>query len=125
MEAATMETVTLTVASRVDVKRRLANAFKGKKQGAQISFATPGLLFRVLTPKRWDLICVLTGAGPLTITETARRLGRDAKVVERDVRALLNVGILRKDGRRIVFPFDAVRLDAVLSRNSVDAVRVA
>ena len=58
-----MKTVTLQVAKLDEVKRRVRDAFKGKKQGSRISFATPELLFRVLTTKRWELIRALTGAG--------------------------------------------------------------
>jgi predicted transcriptional regulator len=110
-----MKTVTLQVAKLVDVKRRAHDAFKGKKQGARISFATPELLFRLLTAKRWDLIRALTGAGPVTIREAARRVQRDVKAVHGDVHALLDAGVLqRTKERRIVFPFDAIRVDVML-----------
>ncbi len=110
-----MTTVTLQVSKLDDVKRRAQDAFKGKKQGSRISFATPELLFRLLTIKRWELIRALTGAGPLTIREAARRVNRDVKAVHGDVHALLNAGVLRKteDGL-IVFPFDAIRVDVML-----------
>ena len=58
-----MKTVTLQVAKLDEVKRRARDAFRGKKQGSRISFATPELLFRLLTAKRWELIRALTGAG--------------------------------------------------------------
>ena len=110
-----MTTVTLQVSKLDDVKRRAQDAFKGKKQGSRISFATPELLFRLLTIKRWELICALTGAGPLSIREAARRVSRDVKAVHGDVRALLNAGVLRKteDGL-IIFPFDAIHVDVML-----------
>ena len=47
-----MKTVILEVASSDDVKRRTLEALKGKKLGARISFATPELLWRILTAKR-------------------------------------------------------------------------
>ena len=50
-----MRTVTLEVASREEVTRRALAAFKGKKQQSRISFATPELLLKVLTAKRWEL----------------------------------------------------------------------
>src|SRR5450759_5794031 len=110
-----MKTVTLEVATLKDVKRRVQDAFKGRKQGARISFATPELLFRVLTAKRWELIRAMTGAGPLTIRETARRVNRDVKAVHSDVHTLLNAGILQTtDAGLIVFPFDAIRVDVML-----------
>src|SRR6476659_9874559 len=90
-----MKKVTLQVATRQDVNRRTLEAFKGKKQGSRISFATPELLFRLMTAKRWELIRALAGAGPLTIREAARRVDRDVKAVHGDVHALLNAGVLR------------------------------
>ena len=110
-----MKTVTLQVATLDHAKQRLRNAFKGKKQGSFISFATPELLFRLMTTKRWELIRALTGAGPVTIREAARRVGRDVKAVHGDVHALLKVGVLRKtDEGLIVFPFDVIHVDVML-----------
>jgi predicted transcriptional regulator len=69
----------------------------------------------VLTQKRWELLSALTGAGPVTLREAARRVGRDVKAVHGDVHALLKAGLLQKDeAGRIVFPFDAVRVQFVL-----------
>ena len=112
---AEMKTVTLEVATLKDVKRRARDAFKGRKQGSRISFATPELLFKLMTAKRWELIRTMTGAGPLTIREAARRVDRDVKGVHGDVRTLLNAGILQKtDDGLIIFPYDAVRVDVML-----------
>ena len=91
-----MKTVTLEVATLKDVKRRVQVAFKDRKQGARISFATPELLFQLMTAKRWELIRTMTGAGPLAIREAARRVDRDVKGVHGDVHALLN-----EDRRRL------------------------
>jgi len=110
-----MKTVTLEVASRDDVTRRTLEALKGTKQRARISFATPELLWRVLTAKRWELIKAMAGQGPLTIRGVARRVGRDVKAVHGDVHALLDAGLLeRTEGGQIVFPFDAVRVEFTL-----------
>ena len=43
-----MKIVTLEAATFKHVKRRAQNAFKGRKQGARISFATPELLFQLI-----------------------------------------------------------------------------
>jgi len=72
-------------------------------------------LFKVISDKRWDLLKVMTGAGPITIREAARRMGRDVKAIHGDVQALLKAGILQKtDKGRIVFPYDAVHVDFML-----------
>lgn len=86
------------------------------EKSARISFATPELLWKVLTAKRLDLLKALCGAGPISIREVARRADRDVKAVHGDVTALLNAGVLdRTDDGRIVFPYEAVRVEFVLA----------
>lgn len=112
-----MKTLTLDVRPPAESMADFANAWKtGKPQkSARISFATPELLWRVLTQKRWELLKALCGAGPVSIREAARRAGRDVKAVHGDVTALLNAGVLdRTDDGRIVFPFDAVKVEFLL-----------
>ena len=85
------------------------------EKAARISFATPELLWRVLTAKRWELLKALCGAGPVSIREAARRVGRDVKAVHGDVTALLNTGLLdRAAGGGIVFPYEAVKVEFLL-----------
>jgi predicted transcriptional regulator len=114
------KTVTFDVASFAAVERRARAAFKGKKQGARITFATPELLFQVMTANRWDIIRAMAGADPMALRELARRLDRDVKSVHGDAHALLNAGVLQKtaDGK-IVFPYDAVHVDFVV--DAIDA----
>jgi len=50
-----------------------------REKAARISFATPELLWKVLTAKRWELLKALCGAGPVSIREAARRVDRDAQ----------------------------------------------
>ena len=85
------------------------------EKAARISFATPELLWQVLTAKRWELLKALCGAGPVSIREAARRVGRDIKAVHGDVTALLNAGVLdHAEGGGIVFPFEAVKVEFML-----------
>lgn len=110
-----MKTVTLEVATREEVTRRAREAFKGKKQRARISFASPELLWKVLTAKRWEVVKAMTGQGPLTIREVARRVGRDVKAVHGDVQGLVNAGLLdRTEANRVAFSFDAIRVEFTL-----------
>lgn len=111
-----MKTVTLEVSSREKAGKRFLRAFEGEPQGEFISFASPELLFKIISGKRWELLKVMTGAGPMTIREAARRTGRDVKGVHGDVQALLKAGLLRKtEEGKIVFPFDAVHVDFMLN----------
>jgi len=110
-----MQTVTLDVSSRTTINTRALRAFRGESQGAFISFQSPALLFKLLSGKRWELLKIMTGAGPMTIREAARRLERDVKAVHGDVQALLKAGLLQKtENGRIIFPFDAVHVDFML-----------
>lgn len=78
---------------------------------ARIGSATPELLWNVLTAKRRELLKTLCGAGPVSIREIARRVGRDVKAVHRNVSALLRAGVLsRTPTGRMEFPFDAVKV---------------
>ena len=110
-----MRTVTLGLSSRQKTNKRVREAFSGKSQGEYISFESPALLFKVLSGHRWELLELMTGAGPISIREASRRLGRDVKAVHGDVQMLLNVGILQKtDKGQIEFPFDAIHVDFML-----------
>jgi predicted transcriptional regulator len=94
----------------------MAAAFQGKAQDEVISFASVELLWKVLTAKRWEILCVMTGQGELPFREVARRVGRDVKAVHRDVTALINAGVLDRAPGGVVFPFDAVHVDFMLRK---------
>ena len=111
-----MNTVTLSVASRADVTRRALAAFGGEAQGAHISFATAELLWQTLTRKRWELLQAMTGQGVMSIREAARRVGRDVKAVHGDVSALIAAGVIDRVDGGIVFPYDAIHVDFMLTR---------
>jgi predicted transcriptional regulator len=86
------------------------------EKSARISFASPELLWKVLTSKRLELLKALSGAGPISIREAARRVGRDVKGVHGDITALLSAGVLdRTTDGRIVFPYEAVKVEFTLA----------
>ncbi len=86
-----MHIVKLGISSREKINKRFLSALKGEVQGAFIIFESPTLLFKVLSGKRWKLLEIMTGTGPMSIREAARRLGRDVKAVHGDVHKLLNL----------------------------------
>jgi predicted transcriptional regulator len=112
-----MNMVVLEVRSLKDTLTDAARAMKAghADHTARIGFASAELLWEVLTAKRWELLKTLCGAGPVSIREAARRVGRDVKAVHGDVTALLKAGVLTRaaDGR-IEFPFDAVKVEFLL-----------
>ena len=112
-----MKTVTLDVRPADQAMKDFSRAWHSRKaeKSARVSFATPELLWKVLTAKRWELLKAMCGAGPMSIRESARRVDRDVKAVHADITALLNSGLLdRIDDGRIVFPFDAVKVEFLL-----------
>ena len=113
-----MNTVILEVRSLTET---LADASRAMKSGraereARIGFATPELLWQVLSAKRWELLKVMCGACAMSIREAARRVGRDVKAVHGDIKALLDVGILsRAVTGGVEFPFEAVKVEFMLA----------
>lgn len=112
-----MKTVVLDVRSPQEAMADFARVWKTGKaeKAARISFASPELLWDVLTAKRWDLLKALCGIGPVSIREAARRVHRDVKAVHGDVTALLNAGVLQRTGAgQIVFPYSTVKVEFLL-----------
>ena len=110
-----MAVVTIGIADVGDTKKRMRRAFAGHDEGSFIGFASVELMWKVITPKRWELIRAAAGAGPLAIREIARRVGRDVKSVHGDVSALLKAGVLdRAEDGRIEFSYDEIHVDFVL-----------
>ena len=112
-----MNTVVLEVRSLADTLADASRVMKRRRgeREARIAFATPELLWQVLTAKRWELLKVLCGAGRVSIREAARRVGRDVKAVHADVKALLEAGLMNRtpDGG-VEFPFQAIKVEFVL-----------
>lgn len=112
-----MNTVTLEVRDPADTMADFVQAWNSGKaaKGDRIAFATPELLWKVLTAKRWELLKAMCGAGPLTVREAARRVGRDIKAVHNDLTALLNAGVLvRTETGQVEFPYEAVKVEFLL-----------
>lgn len=117
-----MKTVIFDVQSPEETAANIKSLWTSDKPetAARISFATPELLFSVLSAERWVLLKVLLGAGPVSIQETARRAGRDVAAVYKDVKALLNAGVLDQAGGSIWFPFDRVKVEFLLEAPPAD-----
>ena len=111
-----MSTVTFSVATREQTNARFLAGARGVPQGSHISFASIELLWRTLSPKRWQLLQAMTGQGVMSIREAARRVGRDVKAVHGDVTALIAAGVVERQNRGVVFPYDAVHVDFVLGK---------
>jgi predicted transcriptional regulator len=110
-----MSTVTLDIRSLDDTLQDFAVALKeGKPSDSRISFESVELLWKVLTAKRWGILKIMAGVGPLAIREVARRVERDVKAVHGDIHVLLKAGIIEKTDKGVIFPYDVIHVNFML-----------
>lgn len=112
-----MKTVILDVRPPEQAMQNFVKTWKtGKAQkAARISFASPELLWKVLTAKRWELLKALCGAGPVTVRDAAKKVNRDIKAVHGDLTALRLAGIIaRTESGQIEFPYDTIKVEFML-----------
>lgn len=102
--------------SLADLEKGFLAAWKqGRYRGEFIDFESPAALFRVLTPKRWELVEGLQAQGPLGVRALARALGRDVKRVHEDVKVLAEYGLLEKDAEgKWLVPYGEIRANFAL-----------
>jgi predicted transcriptional regulator len=80
-----------------------------------LSFVSIELLWKVIAPRRWEILKAMAAKGPVSLRSVSRAVGRDVKTTHGDVHALLNAGILKKtDDGKIVFPYDAIHVDFMI-----------
>ncbi len=108
-----MKTAILKVQSFDESLADFARAWKSgvPETAATIAFATPELMRDMLTPERWHILKALCGAGAISTSDIACRVGRDADSVNTDVSALLSAGVLERSQGGAIFPYDDVTLD--------------
>src|SRR3989338_3068969 len=68
----------------------------GRGAEVRLTFESLPVLLSNLTPARWMLLEQLRRAGPLSINELARRLGRHYKNVHTDVSRLIEIGLIER-----------------------------
>lgn len=102
-----------TDAALGDMGKRFTVAWKSGRSSAHVfTFESPAALFRLLSPKRWELLERLQSLGPSSLRGLARSLERDVKRVHEDVAALIEVGLIEKtEHGRIHVPFEVIEAD--------------
>ncbi|MDO8358509.1 MAG: transcriptional regulator [Devosia sp.] len=114
-----MNTVVISVKSLDESRKETQELVRNRRgQGnavPRINFVSWDLFHRVLAPNRMAVVNAMTGAGPLSIREIARRVHRDFKGVHTDITALLDSGVLEKtEEGLVVFPYDEIHFDFVM-----------
>ena len=102
-----------TDAALADMGKRFTAAWKSGKSSAHVfTFESPAALFRVITPKRWEVLERLQQLGPSSLRGLARSLERDVKRVHEDIAALIQVGLVEKTERgQVHVPFTVIEAD--------------
>ena len=110
-------TVTIEISGLEPSMKRFAKAWRtGRRVGDVISFESPEVLFRRITPKRWTVLTALQSSGPQSVRELARQVQRDVKNVHGDVQALIEIGLVERKGTTVRVPFDEIRAAFRLTR---------
>jgi predicted transcriptional regulator len=112
-----MNTVKLQVRGFQDVLSDVAQACKkGTTLDTRISFASVEDLWKTISPKKMDILKVMTGAGEMGIREISRKVGRDVSAIHRDIQALILAGVVqRTDNGKVVFPYDVMHVDFTIT----------
>ncbi len=110
---------TLVISNQSPEERRSAvvRAWDSGKQepAARFNFESIEAARELLNAKRWAILKIMAGQGPLSIREIARRMGRDVRAVHSDVRLLYLSGAIDKTGDgKMVLPYEVIRLDFTL-----------
>jgi len=108
-----MKTVILSVRSQEEAIADVKKAWKSgvAQKTARISFATPEMLWTVLTAKRWELLRALCGAGPVTFRKAADLVDRDVKAVHADLTALIKAGVVKREAEGVIFPYETIKVE--------------
>lgn len=94
---------------------RMAAAGKAVTPYFGISFEQVGQMLATFTPKRWELVAALREAGPMTVAELARHLGRNYKNVHADVQQLTEwMAVERGEDGRVSVPWSEIVVDMKL-----------
>ena len=112
------EVLELRIGDARDALDRFEAAWNRRNEGRKLdrlrvlSLEDLPLLLKTLTPARWELVDRLREAGPLSIYQLAKLLGRDYKNVHTDVTALGRVGLVEKQAdARVSVRWDVVRAE--------------
>ncbi len=117
-EAGLAKVLELRIGDARDALDRFEAAWNRRNEGRKLerlrvlSLEDLPLLLRTLTPARWALVDRLREAGPLSIYQLAKLVGRDYKNVHTDVSALARIGLIEKrNDARVSVPWDVVRAE--------------
>lgn len=113
----TTGTLKETAQEFVDVWRQIEKG-KNPKPIEKVVFQNQRLLFKSLTPKRFEVLEYLHAQGRMSIRILAKNLKRDYSNVHQDVKILCQLGLILKDKKdnTLYVPWDTILTELPLSR---------
>ena len=114
------KTAQLHVGSLKDMGNRFIVAWHRAEKGevvneTHITFLDFETMLSALSPKRLELLRYVRQHGATSVRELATKISRDYKNVHEDVVALEAIGLLLREGRKIIAPWDEVQTSVPLS----------
>jgi predicted transcriptional regulator len=112
-----MKTLSVKIETMEETLAAAAASWKSAVTGAEVparqtlSFDSWDAMHRTLAPKRLDIVRAMTGQGPLSVRDVARRVGRDVKNVHADLDMLTKSGVIDRTDAGFVFPFDRLHIE--------------
>lgn len=111
--------VQVSVGSLDDMGKRFAGAWNRAAAGKPVSethvtFLDVQTMLDTLSPRRLDLLRHVRQHGAGNVRELSQALQRDYKNVHQDVVLLEGAGLLQRDGRKLVAPWDELQANVSL-----------
>ncbi len=121
----TVRTGTIEEAAKEFVKvwHQIENGNAELKTTEKISFKNPRLLFKTLTPKRFEILKYIHSCDGTSIRSLAIALQRDYSNVHQDVSILVSLGLILKNANGLYVPWDVIVTEIPLTTNKIKRAR--
>ncbi|MBC7794144.1 MAG: MarR family transcriptional regulator [Clostridia bacterium] len=97
----------------LEIARRFDAGESVSQADFHLNFSGAAQLFAEMTPARLALLEALKQSGPLSIYALAKQVGRNYSNVHRDIKKLLELGLVEKDdAKRVLVPWDEIIIHA-------------
>ncbi len=111
-----MKALTIDVATREQMNERFEEAMNGKATGDHLTFPSLEMFYKLMNPRRLQIIEAIQEWGPIGTRELARRMARDAGNLTRDLKLLRDWGIVEDSDHGLTIPYDEIRLELVIGK---------
>lgn len=110
-----MRKLTIDIADKHALNGRFKAAMQGEEQGEYLSFTSIEQLHQLINPRRLTIIEAIQKRGPIGLRELARQLSLDPGNLARDIRLLKQWGLVQEAEKKLIVPYDEIRLELVLA----------